>query len=113
MRAWRFDYKIFVDYPDLEARIEIWKIYISKSKMKSTNSNIFEENLDYENISKKSDNLTWADISEIIRRLKEQFALNFDINSKIEKTQILEEIEKYKTDLKFWNNSNKKIWFEV
>jgi SpoVK/Ycf46/Vps4 family AAA+-type ATPase len=36
LRAGRFDYKICVDYPDFEARKEIWKIYLDRSYKNSS-----------------------------------------------------------------------------
>jgi SpoVK/Ycf46/Vps4 family AAA+-type ATPase len=35
LRAGRFDYKIFVDYPDFEARKEIWNIYLQKAYLQT------------------------------------------------------------------------------
>ena len=122
LRAWRFDTKVLVDYPDFEARKEIWKIYIEKSKTKSKKQNIFKQNIDYDILSLKSDKMTWADISEIVRRVKEQFALNESqnlLNSKkwfnvfISQAEILEVLEKYKQENQVVKKDEKKIGFDV
>ena len=54
LRAGRFDTKVLVDFPDEEARIEIWRIYIEKSKTKSKKQNIFENDIDYKKLSQES-----------------------------------------------------------
>lgn len=123
LRAWRFDYKVMVDYPDLEARKEIFKIYINKSKTKSNKLAIFDENINYNILAEKSENFTWADINEIIRRLKQNFAIkeSQNINTKNKKyilthtvdiQKIIEEIEKYKNE-NIWWKKEEKIWFKL
>ena len=123
LRAGRFDYKILVDYPDEEARKEIWKIYIEKSKTKSQKINIFDKNINYDALSQKTDKLTWSDINEIVRRLKERLAINesknFDIKTKklkfshfISNDEILAEIQKYREESLF-QDENKKIGFNI
>lgn len=122
LRAWRFDTKILVDYPDYEARKEIWWIYIKKSITKQKKLSIFEIDIDYDLLADKSENLTWADISEIVRRLKEDFATSFtkniDLSSKdfklnilINTSDIIKQIEKYYDENLIINRSDLKIWF--
>jgi SpoVK/Ycf46/Vps4 family AAA+-type ATPase len=47
-----------VDYPDEEARKEIWKIYIEKSKTKSKKINIFDTHIDYTVLAQESHKMT-------------------------------------------------------
>lgn len=114
-RAWRFDLKILVDLPDFEGRKDIFKIYIEKSKTKKW-KNLFKENIDYDTISSEAESFVWADIKEIIRRLKQKLTLKIIEESltlewnELETKDILEEIKDYKKEKDFWNK--KKIWFE-
>lgn len=120
LRAGRFDTKVLVDYPDEEARIEIWRIYIEKSKTKSKKQNIFENDIDYKLLSQESEKMTGADISEIVRRVKEVFAINESKKTKkwkeekilISQDEILDVLEKYKQENQITNINQKKIGFE-
>jgi len=47
-----------VDYPDIEARIEIWKIYIEKSKTKSKKQSIFQDDINFLLLSQESQKMT-------------------------------------------------------
>lgn len=115
LRAWRFDLKIFVDYPDLKGREEIFKIYINKSKTKNW-ERLFVKNIDYKEISLQTENFVWADIKELIRRLKQNLTLKIIENNlnlkwnEITSGDILIEIKNYKKEK---NISPKKIWFEA
>ena len=115
IRAGRFDLKIKVDYPDFEARKEIFKIYIDKAITKKWQK-IFSEKIDFDKLSKETEGFVWADIKELIRRLKQKLVMEI-IEKKIEliwneiwNSKILQEIELYKKE-KFWNT--KKIWFDI
>lgn len=94
LRAWRFDIKILVDYPDCYAREEIWKIYIEKSITKSNKQSIFSNDIDYQVLIEKSEKMTWADIAEVIREVKEIFAIK-----EAEKNNVKKDI-KIKTTIK-------------
>lgn len=74
LRAGRLDYKIFVDYPDFEARKEIWYIYLKKS-LRVSNYNYLDEKVDLAVLAKHSDRFTGADIAEVIRRMLSDYAL--------------------------------------
>ena len=82
LRAGRLDYKIFVDYPDFEARKEIWDIYLKKS-LRVSNYNYLDEKVDLAVLAKNSDRFTGADIAEIIRRMLSDYALGSLVSSKI------------------------------
>jgi cell division protease FtsH len=120
LRAWRFDRKILVDYPDFDTRKEIWKIYLSKSKTKTENKEVFDDFIDFYLLSEKTDGMVWADISEIVRRVKQNLANIYVLNKKkhildsdkIWMISILEDIEKYKQENEFsmWK---KKIGFDL
>lgn len=122
LRAGRFDTKVLVDFPDEEARIEIWRIYIEKSKTKSKKQNIFENNIDYKLLATESEKMTWADIAEIVRRVKEQFAMNEtkkDQKSKntlsrlIDMSEILEVLKKYRDENQVVKKDEKRIGFNL
>ncbi|RKW20654.1 AAA family ATPase [Candidatus Gracilibacteria bacterium] len=115
LRAGRFDLKIFVDYPDLKGREEIFKIYINKSKTKN-GERLFVKNIDYKEISLQTENFVGADIKELIRRLKQNLTLKIIENNlnlkgnEITSGDILIEIKNYKKEK---NISPKKIGFEA
>jgi len=122
LRAWRFDKKILVDYPDFEARKEIWEIYIKKSKTITNKQDIFNKNIDYNLLSKESINMSWSDIAEIIRRVKEIFAIK-ESQKNIKKTKLLSNniktpdilniLEEYKKENKINKKDDFKIWFNI
>ncbi len=57
LRAGRFDYKIFVDYPDFEARKEIWKIYLDKAAKNSKHS-FLDDEVDVDALAKATERFT-------------------------------------------------------
>ena len=83
LRAGRFDHKIFLDYPDFEARREIWNIYLKKSSDKSE-MKYFDENVDIDLLSKNSDRFTGADIAEVINRMLKDYAMGSLMSKKIQ-----------------------------
>ena len=121
LRAWRFDYKIFVDLPDDDARSEIFRMYIEKSKTKLTNTNLFHKNIDYEALVATSSGFTGADISEIIRRVKQDFVIQEseklqdstlkNLTRHILTEDILKEIEKYRREHQAWVPQKRTIGF--
>ena len=74
LRAGRFDHKIFVDYPDTEARMEIWKLYLEKAA-KTIRYPIFDHEVDYALLARSSERFTGADIREVVRRLAQDYAM--------------------------------------
>lgn len=121
LRAGRFDTKVLVDYPDIEARIEIWKIYIEKSKTKSKKQSIFQDDINFLLLSQESQKMTWADIAEVVRRVKEQFALSESKKTQKSKPllthlisidEILDVLKKYKQENQIVKKDEKKIGFD-
>ncbi len=108
LRAGRLDYKILLDYPDHEARKEIWNIYIKKTLEKIEYKNI-DSWLDLDQLAKMSDRFTGADIAEIIRRMLWDYAIGMlaservstIINGKTTLRWLLFLIEKYKSERNF------------
>lgn len=106
IRSGRMSTKIKVDLPDTKALKQIYEIHISKLPQKAREA-FSEINLD--EVVKKTDWLSWANIEDIINRLVTKKAMQeIDRNetSKITLSEIIEIIEKVK-----WISKSRTMWF--
>lgn len=109
IRSWRLTTKVKVKLPDAKAREEIFKIHLWKIIKKSSKFENSVKNINLEEIAKKSDWLSWADIEEVVRILAEEKAMQEISWEKILEITIEDferAIKKVKTEEK-----PKKIWF--
>lgn len=75
IRSWRFTTKIKVELPNLEARKSIFNIHIQKAKKLTRKSKIFNDDINYNLLANESEDLSWADIEEVIRLTVESKAI--------------------------------------
>ena len=71
LKSGRFSRHIFIDFPNEEARRKIWKIHIGKARQKAE-VEIFENNINYDDLSQISKGLNGADIEDVIRKAREK-----------------------------------------
>ena len=89
IRPGRFDRLIYIPPPDLEGREEIFKINLSKMKINN-------DEIDYKQLSKLTENFSGADIAKVTREAG-MIALSNDINCEyIDKKYIIESIKNTK-----------------
>lgn len=97
MRAGRFDVKIYIPKPDQTARAEIFASHIPVATSDDEFSP-FEPNIDLISLGEVSDDMTGADIKEILRRIRLRHAMKEireGISTPISQQDIIQEIEKY------------------
>jgi SpoVK/Ycf46/Vps4 family AAA+-type ATPase len=83
-------------------------------KQKKIVWNIFDENIDLEILSKMTQWLVWADISEIIRRVKYKFIENNqyqNVNGKIKIENNITQSDIEKIIREYSLLKKKKVWF--
>lgn len=71
IRSGRFDYQLYIPLPNEEGRRQIFANYIADVIIRNidTSADIFEGELDIAQAAKDTDNLSGADITEIMRRV--------------------------------------------
>lgn len=81
IRSWRMSTHIRIDLPDEKARKDIFDIHINKIKKESKKAKEALNWIDTKKIANSSENLSWADIEEIVRIMMEKKAIE-EINAK-------------------------------
>lgn len=100
LRPGRFDRHIYVDNPDEEGRKQIWKIHIKKQQ-ENSKVEIFDKELDINQLAKETDGMVGADIEEIVRRTKEKAVFkSFEETQDvlISSEMLVEEIQSYREE---------------
>lgn len=101
IRSWRMETKIKVWLPDLKAKIDIYKIHLSKLPQKAQDA--FSE-VNIEEVAKKSDWLSWANIEDVINKIITQKALHEIKTHEVTKVT-MEEITQTIAKVKWASNS--------
>lgn len=87
LRAGRLEIKMFVPAPDLEERVQLFKLSLKDRG---------DDNIDYEKLAKLTENYVCKDIDQLVNRAALQ-AANLDLES-IPMDILIESIQKYKND---------------
>jgi SpoVK/Ycf46/Vps4 family AAA+-type ATPase len=97
MRAGRFDIKVYIPKPDDIARAQIFEKMIPMQENEQTFSP-FQNNIDFVKLAETKDDITGADIKEVLRRLRLRHAMQ-EIRerriSPITEQDIIDELSKY------------------
>jgi ATP-dependent 26S proteasome regulatory subunit len=102
IRSGRFDHKVYVPMPDVEARQEIISSIISKTMLRNESGEfkIFADDLEVPEIAELTDGMSGADITEIFRRIGMKKAMEEARTSRSQEPISQAEIKQSITDFK-------------